>query len=382
MSQTIRELLKHTSVHLVVLLDSPQEQTPHMELASQCGSAEFLTRIEGQSADFASFLPHAIREFRNHDLEWTIHRQMLLHSVDVVQLDYLPMGQYRGDYRRLVCILFEHDIYFQSIARQLPGMQGLLKRVWAFYEYLRALHYELHTLPAFDRVQVCSDSNVRYLRGFLPKLSGQVDGNLRAGINVSSYRYQEDGREPLTMLFIGSFRHAPNLEALQWFTRQVMPHILKLEPAARAILIGSDPPPRHSLPDYGSAMEMQGFVEDIQEPLARYAVFVCPIRSGSGIRVKLLEAFASGIPVVSTALGAEGLADADGENCRLADDPEAFAAGVVDLFRQSRKATDMARRARAYVERQWDMPIIAARLAESYRTGVASKRERVAGPTP
>ena len=66
---------------------------------------------------------------------------------------------------------------------------------------------------------------------------------------------------------------------------------------------------------------MLGYVEDVREPLARYAVFVCPILSGSGVRVKLLEAFAAGIPVVSTWVGAEGLAVKDGEFCALADDP-------------------------------------------------------------
>ena len=65
-------------------------------------------------------------------------------------------------------------------------------------------------------------------------------------------------------------------------------------------------------------LEMLGFVEDVREPLARYAVFVCPILSGSGVRVKLLEAFAAGIPVVSTTVGAEGLARKDGEFCALA----------------------------------------------------------------
>src|ERR1022692_2286290 len=84
---------------------------------------------------------------------------------------------------------------------------------------------------------------------------------------------------------------------------------------ARLVLVGSDAPQRHPYPDSAPAVEMRGLVEDIREPLARYAVFVCPVRSGSGVRVKLLEAFASGIPVVSTRIGAEGLARQDGEFC-------------------------------------------------------------------
>ena len=66
--------------------------------------------------------------------------------------------------------------------------------------------------------------------------------------------------------------------------------------------------------------------------LRRYSLFVCPILSGSGVRVKLLEAFAAGMPVVSTRIGAEGLASVDGEICALADDPQLFADRVVDLI--------------------------------------------------
>ena len=128
------------------------------------------------------------------------------------------------------------------------------------------------------------------------------------------------------MLFIGSFRHDPNRVAMDWFVGEVMPLILARTPGARLVIAGSDPPPVHAWANHSGALELLGCVEDVREPLARYAVFVCPILSGSGVRVKLLEAFAAGIPVVSTTVGAEGLARQDGEFCALADDAAGFAA--------------------------------------------------------
>ncbi len=139
------------------------------------------------------------------------------------------------------------------------------------------------------------------------------------------------------------------------------------------IVIGSDPPPRHSLPD-DDAIELIGFVEDVREPLSRYSVFICPILSGSGIRVKLLEAFAAGIPVVSTRIGAEGLATADGEICALADDPVGFAKAVLNLLADSAKAAEMAQRARSEVVAKRDMRKMTERLVESYRTEVKRMR--------
>jgi glycosyltransferase involved in cell wall biosynthesis len=126
---------------------------------------------------------------------------------------------------------------------------------------------------------------------------------------------------------------------------------------------------------------MLGHVKDVREPLARYAVFVCPILSGSGVRVKLLEAFAAGIPVVSTRIGAEGLATVDGELCALADSPAEFAGRVLAAFERPRDAAEMAARARAEVERNWDMAAITAKLVESYRELVRARRAPATGST-
>jgi glycosyltransferase involved in cell wall biosynthesis len=251
---------------------------------------------------------------------------------------------------------------------------SLLRKPKAFLEYLRALRYEVKTLPQLDRVQVCSSANRDYLLSFIPQLAGRVDDNVRAGIDASHYPFRQDDREPLTILFLGSFRHAPNHEALTWLLHRVMPRVLEKQPLARVKLVGSDPPAAHTIPTLGGAVELVGFVPDVREPLARYSVFVCPILSGSGVRVKLLEAFASGIPTVSTRIGAEGLAQSSGEFCLLADTAEQFADAVLHLLNHPDEAAAMARRARGYVESEWDVRVLAARLESTYRQAISQKR--------
>ena len=374
MYQTCQELTRHADLYLIVLVDEPKEIPPHKELEERCGSANYLVRLEGQTRSFGSVEPHAIHEYANADLEWLIHRQIYKERIDVVQFEYLPMAQYRGEFRQIGQFLFEHDLYFQSIGRQLAHMKGSVKRLAAQYEYLRALRYELRTIPQFDSVQLCSRANRDFLLEFAPKLAGLTTDRVRAGITVSRYPLRIGGRTPRTMLFLGSFRHQPNAEALQWFVHQSLPHVLSACPDARAVIIGSDPPPRYSLPDFGEAIDLRGYVDDIQIPLAECAVFVCPILSGSGVRVKLLEAFASGIPVVSTRVGAEGLADRDGEVCFLADDPKEFAQKIIDVFQDPDRADRMAERARQEVERNWDMPVLTERLVGDYRRVLQQKR--------
>jgi GT2 family glycosyltransferase/glycosyltransferase involved in cell wall biosynthesis len=371
MNATVRELVRIVDLHLVTMLEHPSQRGEQGEIARLCATAEFFVR-GGPRSEPGSHESEAVREFASDDFQWLLDRQIYTRQVDVVQLDYTHMAQYAGRYGKIVNVLFEHDVYFQSIARGLAAARGRAR--WkAGFEYLRALRYELGVLPRMDRVQVCSRENGEYLASFLPQLAGRLQTGLRAGIDARSYGFQTAGREPFTMLFLGSFRHPPNRVALGWFVREVLPRVLADCPAARLVVVGSDMPPSGGLVR-SPAIELRGQVEDVKEPLGRYALFVCPVLSGSGVRVKLLEAFAAGMPAVSTCLGAEGLSRVDGDVCALADGPAEFAAKIVGLLTDPGKAAEMAVRARREVEANWDVGVITQRLAGSYRDALAEKR--------
>ena len=373
MYQTIHELVKHCRLHLIALLDEDWQIHTHEEMDRLCASTEYLMRMTGRIRQLGSIEPYAVREFANRDLDWLIDRKLFVDQIDVFQIEYTNMGQYARGFRKIPSILFEHDVYFQSVGRAIQKIRNPLKLASPGFEYLRALKYELQMLPKVDRIQMCSEANKKYLAGFLPKLEPIMQAGLRAGINTAGYAFKPDGRVPDTLLFLGSFRHVPNVEALDWFLQHVFPIILQKRPSVRLILIGSDAPPRHSLPDIAN-IELVGFVEDVRVALSEYAVFICPILSGSGVRVKLLEAFAAGIPVVSTVVGAEGLTEQHGEICALADDPGDFAAKTLALLDDPASAAQMAARARAEVVSNWDMAVITRRLVDTYHDAVNEMR--------
>lgn len=376
MYQTVRELSRLCDLHLIVMLDWEWELEAHQSLRQLAKSVEFIIRPPAKQKRLGSTIPHAIYEFENPDLAYLIQRQAYVHNVDVLQLEYTVLGQYAGDFQRLRCILFEHDVYFQSISRGLPFVRNPFKKIQHTWEYLRAMKYELTLLPKMHRVQVCSSDNREYIESFLPEMKGRIDDGFRAGVDTSSYEFKPDGREPDTVLFLGSFRHIPNVEALDWFIRNVWNLILAARPQTRLILIGSDPPPKHSLSPEWKNVELIGFVDDVRTPLAQYSVFICPILSGSGVRVKLLEGFSAGIPTVSTHLGAEGLTSQSGDICGLADDPQGFADWVVRLLANPEEAAELARRARAYVEDKRDMRRMTERLVACYRTEIEAARNQ------
>ena len=378
MHGTLRELAKRADVHVIALLELPEQTDAHGELKTFCASVELPVRI-AQPDSSASATPRAVREFADPDFEWLIHRKIYLDHIDVLQLEYTPLIQYSARFQRLASVVFEHDIYFQSIARGLRHQTGraLLK---AMFEYLRAFHFELTHLSHCDQVQVCTRENREFLASYLPQSAARIEEGLRAGIAASRFTFQPDNRESGSMLFVGSFRHIPNLVAIEWFVEQVLPRILDLRPDARLVVAGSDPPPRDLFANATRAVELLGFVEDVRSELMRRGVFVCPILSGSGVRVKLLEAFAAGIPVISTTVGAEGLARHDGEFCVLADDPGEFARKVVEILAAPHQARAMTERARKEVELNWDMPVLTEKLERSYREVLNEKRRTACPP--
>lgn len=374
MKQTLEELAPLARVHLACFLDREADVAAQTALEPLCASVYFQVRRPVLSRNPASLLPHAVREFHDAEMEWELHRIIYQERIDAIQLEYTMLGQYAGEYRHIPSFLFEHDIMFQTLARGRGSRRRAGSRWEYTLEYLRALRYEIGMLGRMSRVQVCSESNARHLLDYEPRLAPKLDAHLRAGIRVESYPFHLAPRERDTMLFVGSFRHLPNQEALDWFTSEVLPRVVAQRPEAKLVIVGSDPPPGLERLRANRNVVMTGFVPDIRQPLSECAVFVCPILSGSGVRVKLLEAFAAGIPVVSTKVGAEGLAEKTGLICELADNPKEFAAAVVRLLEDPQRGERLATEARAAVARSWDIRAMTRQLETVYRGEVRRLR--------
>jgi GT2 family glycosyltransferase len=370
MRATLHALAKRADIHLLGFIENPEELARQSPLASVCASTQFLLRDFVPPRRPATLVPHAIREFTSAEFDWALHRTVFLKKIDVIQIDYTVLGSYAEPYRCIPCVLFEHDIFFQSLRRSMRARRPS----YAFLmEYLRMFRYELQLLRRVARVQVCSAQDARLLLCYAPELRGRIDTDLRAVVDLSQYRFVNGPREAKTMLFIGSFRHQPNVNGLQWFLDRVLPRVLAAEPSSRLIVIGSSASDHLRLPYASPQIEMLGSVPDIRPALERYAVFICPVLSGSGVRVKLLEAFACGIPCVSTPIGAEGLAGASTGVCEIADKPEEFAAAILRLFCDPARAADLAARARSQMYHH-DAAAAAVRLEAAYRAELQHRR--------
>jgi glycosyltransferase involved in cell wall biosynthesis len=161
---------------------------------------------------------------------------------------------------------------------------------------------------------------------------------------------------PFTFLFVGNLDYYPNGDAVRWFAREVLPALQERAPASfRVVVVGNgDTPPK---------LEHAGAVADVGPCYAAADVAIVPLRAGGGTRIKILEAFAHGVPVVSTPIGAEGLEAAGGEHLLLGGDAEAFARGCAELMASPELRRGLAERALRLVRDSYSLDAAIAAVA-------------------
>jgi glycosyltransferase involved in cell wall biosynthesis len=161
---------------------------------------------------------------------------------------------------------------------------------------------------------------------------------------------------PPRLVFTGALAYRPNADAVRYLCREIFPRVRRLHPDARLSIVGQGASPELRAACEGDGVEFLGFVPDVFDVLRRSTVFVCPMREGTGIKVKVLEAMASGLPVVATPLALEGIPEAeDGRHLRVAASADAFADRVSELLRDAGLRRLLGERARGLTARYaWD----------------------------
>ena len=177
-----------------------------------------------------------------------------------------------------------------------------------------------------------------------------------------------------TLLFLGTYIYQPNIEAAEWLLSEIWPRIIRAVPSAR-LLIGGPHPER--IPSYrtlSAGVEFLGFVEDLGELYRRSRVVCCPIRSGAGTRIKIIEAAAFGRPVVATTIGNEGLDLRDGEEVLLRDGTRGFAEACVQLLTDTELCERLAGAARLAIRRRYDRASVVATIRDTVNQALVWQR--------
>jgi glycosyltransferase involved in cell wall biosynthesis len=189
--------------------------------------------------------------------------------------------------------------------------------------------YLSQLLVAYTACTVVSHQEARLFAESFPRQKRKV-AVIPNCISYEEYQQVNVVPIPNQLIFTGSFRFPVNYEAMQWFVGEVYPRILEQVPETRLVITGDHA--NRPLPPAPN-ITLAGYVDDIKSRIASSTVSIAPILSGGGTRLKILEAMAIGIPVVSTSKGAEGLTTSSENHVLVADSPDAFADCVVSILK-------------------------------------------------
>lgn len=285
---------------------------------------------------------------------------------EVVHIDHLQMAQFVRFGEQYRTVLDQHNVESVIIRRLAESSSSLPVRLWAGAEWPKLRDYETGICRRCDLVLAVSDQDAAAIRDMDPRIK-RVEC-VPIGVDVERFANVPRNGRAGGILSVGAMHWPPNVDAAVYFCRDILPLIRHDVPQVSVTIAGQRPTAQVRALADPPGVEVTGYVEDERELAKECAVFVVPLRSGSGVRVKILNALAMGLPVVSTPIGAEGLDVIDGQHLLIADGARDFAAAVVTLLRDRDTADRLGRAGQALVTERYSWDKTGARLLELYET--------------
>ena len=315
-----------------------------------------------------SRLPLQAALYESRRMRKAIVEARRVETYDVAHVQLVRMVPYLDEVRSLPHVVDLVDALSLNMERRARHDRGLWRWV-ARLEGKRLSRYERAVCDSVDQALVGSPMD-REALGPPPKLAV-----VTSGVDLAEFSYQRAGREPDTVIFSGNMGYFPNVQAALWLGRTILPIVEREIPGVRLHIVGARPHRRIlKLAGQHPRITVQDHVEDVASHLRRAAVAVAPMQAGSGQQLKVLEAMASGTPVVATTLAVSGIEARHGEHLLVADEPHAFAAHVVRLLRDPTLAGDFAEHARRLVEDRYTWERSVADLETIYRAVVRQSK--------
>ena len=364
---TLRWLAQQHAVTLVAFTrpgDSPDAVT-HLQQYCQAvhtipirrsrwrdGLAFTISLLRGQS--------FIIRRDQVAEMDALIHMVLNQEQFDAIHSDQLWMAQYALRARQqapgIRLVLDEHNACFQIFARLAEGESNLIKRLVWKREARYLERYEARVCSRFDRVVTVTREDGEILSDLVQDRPSArpVFSTIPICVDTDEVPAVKPELHKLSVLSLGTMFWPPNVEGVRWFLEQVWPLVQEVIPDVAFSIVGKDPPAELQGMAKGKGVEFTGYVPDLLPWLEKAGVFVVPLLSGSGMRVKIIDAWRWGLPVVSTTIGAEGIQYSDGENILIADSAQAFARLVVQVLSDDRLACALRENGRRWVEQHYD----------------------------
>ncbi len=291
---------------------------------------------------------HDTRRFREH-----LRRLVRGNQFDLVHCEWTPYAGFAEEFDGVPTMIMAHNIESQIWARRAKHGRTFLERSYFGLQGRRMASFERRAMERADAVATVTDLDQMHVRNWGIRSPAIVEN----GVDLDEFSPSQELPAALEILCLSSLDWFPNVDGVNYLIDEVMPLIVARMPAVRLRIVGRRPPKRLQrkiarLP----WLDFVGEVSDVRPWLARASVVIVPLRIGGGSRIKILEALAMGKPVVSTTIGAEGLAVSDDTHLLLADSPEELASRTIELLMSPELGARLGEQGRKLVQERygWD----------------------------
>lgn len=379
---TIRSLASAHTVQVLSYVRTETEQEHVPKLKSICDNVDTVSFSRSRPADAACAVKSALlgksyivtRDFRREMLE-RFRQAVQKFQPDVVHVDHLQMAQFVDFDSSYLTVLDQHNVEHIIVKRISETSTNALLRAYARLEWPKLKKFERDACRRSNLVLAVSDQDAKELRNLmLPGAHRQENATVPPvetvpiGVDFDSIPLVERDPNSKDILFLGTMYWPPNIDCVLYFYREILPMIKQKLPECTFTIAGQKPPRAVQDLARDPAVRVTGYVKDPRDVAAKCGVFVVPLRSGSGVRVKILDALAMGLPVVSTSIGAEGLAVKNGEHLLIADDAESFAEAVTTILNNKEVAQNLGLRGRELVRQEYSWQVVEKRLLDVYES--------------
>lgn len=291
-------------------------------------------------------------------------------TYDIVHYEMFHTAQFHTE-TNLPGVLSLQNVDSAIWSRLQSETKNLFYKCVYWTQQLAFQRYERVLSPKFDAVTCTSEIDASVFQRYCEDCAVEIVPN---GVDVTHYTPNTESEASAHLIYIGSMDWFPNEDAVSFFTEEVLPFVQTNVPEVRFTIVGGNPSARVQKLAEREGVVVTGRVPEIKPYFAEATVFVVPLRIGSGTRLKILEALAMGKAVVSTTIGAEGLALRDGEEIFIADEPKRFADAVLRLLTDTALRQKMGLSGRARVEQDYDWCNIGKKLLSVYESVINASK--------
>jgi len=369
--ETLKHLAGSHEVTLAVPLRPDEAAVDTAPISRFCPRVLATVRSERPGAVARRLLGGILRRdalaqsyFFDHSLAGQLSDLTSREEFDIIHVEFPLMAPYLRAVRsgRAVRVLSTHNIESIRFERELRQGGWGRRRVLLLADQWLAGQWEVKAIRAFDGVTTVSEIEQSWVRERAPRTSVELVPN---GVDTRYFAFSPPCPSSV-ITFVGSMDYPPNIDAVLWLAESVLPEVRRRLPNFTFRVVGSRADPRVLALADRPGVEVLGQVEDIRPHLAQSLALVVPLRSGGGTRLKILQAMAMGRPVISTAVGAEGIELDSERHCLLAETPEEWVNQVLRVQGDYQLATRLALAGRELVEKKYDWSICLSPLDRLY----------------